>query len=413
MFLKENCYLVNGYRNAAIYDLNNCKVYSINSEGKDIIIKYLKNTKLIGNKKEKEYMEILKKYDLLTENIDVSNRKSMIDKPEPRLRYAWLEITGSCNLKCIHCYGQFGNLPTISDEPLTTKDWKRIIDILIENNCREIQLIGGEPMVHKDFYDILKYAHKSGMKRIDVFTNATLINEKSIQIFKQTNASIRISLYGHNQELHEKITSCRGSFKKTENALKLLKVNNIQTQIAVVIMKENEKYIQEIKKYIESLGHKYTGYDVIRPSCLLNSKEHQVTDINILKSRYNLNPEFYTSPKTFYENHFYNSCWNGKIAITYDGDIIPCIFARNDIIGNIRNANSLQDIKKLIVKKWSITKDDIEVCKDCEFRYCCHDCRPLADGIEGKSKAKYPRCCYDPYNGRWMKLKEYTKELKL
>lgn len=42
------------------------------------------------------------------------------------------------------------------------------------------------------------------MKRIDVFTNATLINEESIKIFKETNANVRISLYGSNQETHEK-----------------------------------------------------------------------------------------------------------------------------------------------------------------------------------------------------------------
>ena len=53
------------------------------------------------------------------------------------------------------------------------------------------------------------------------------------------------------------------------------------------------------------------------------------------------------------------------------------------------------------------------VCKDCEFRYCCHDCRPLAEGVAGNKKAKYPRCCYNPYDGEWMDIKECTKEVKI
>lgn len=101
---------------------------------------------------------------------------------------------------------------------------------------------------------------------------------------------------------------------------------------------------------------------------------------------------------------------NGKIAITSCGDVLPCIFSRNDIVGNIK-ADNEDYLKNEIIKKWSITKDNIEVCKDCEYRYCCHDCRPLAIGIYGNMFSKYPRCCYNPYTGIWEEISECTKEL--
>lgn len=413
MYLRNNCYLVNGYHNSAIYDLNNRKVYSVNKSGRNLLEKYLKHDKIVEDKDDKEFIALLTKYGLITENKDESDNTDNINKVEPQLKYAWLEITGKCNLKCVHCYGQFGANHVKNKDYLSTEEWKTIIDTLIKNNCREIQLIGGEPMVHKDFYEILKYAYKKGMKRIDVFTNATLINEESIKIFKETNANVRISLYGSNQETHEKITKTKGSFNKTERALKLLRDNNIKTNIAVVIMKENENNISEIREYINLLGLEYSGYDVIRPSCVMNNQEHMVTNYDTIKSRYNVAPEFYTCEESFYSNHFYNSCWNGKIAITANGDIIPCIFARNDIIGNVKDVSSLEKLKKNIIKKWSITKEEVMVCKDCEFRYCCHDCRPLAEGVAGNKKAKYPRCCYNPYDGEWMDIKECTKEVKI
>lgn len=412
MILNEKCYLVKGYKNAAIYDLNECKVYSLNEYGKIAVEKALNNTKNVSIL-EKEYILKLKEMNLLKDGKDKKKDKDIdtIKIPKPKVNYAWLELTGACNLRCIHCYGQFGYPVIDKNEMLTLNEWKSIIDKLISYNCREIQLIGGEPMIHKDFYEILYYAYKKGMERIDIFTNATLIDEKSIKFFKKTNAKVRVSVYGHNAEIHDRITKQKGSFEKTKKALELLKENNIETRIAVVIMKENEKYIPEIRNYINELGHRYTGYDVIRPSCISDAQQHLISNYNILKQRYNTEPRFWINENQFNENHFYNSCWNGKIAITAKGDIIPCIFARDEIVGNIR-LDTIKSISENIIKKWSITKDNIEVCKDCEYRYCCHDCRPIAKGIEGSIYAKYPRCCYDPYNGKWLKLENYTKEIK-
>lgn len=408
LYLQNNVYFVKGHKNAAIYDTNNNKVYAVDEYGKQIIDNMISG-KEIHLEIEKSYLQKLKELDLLTEiKSDLSKE---IKIPDSKLIYAWLEITEACNLKCIHCYGKFGQPKINNKKILKTNEWKKIIDKLIKMDCKSIQLIGGEPMIHKDFYEILEYAYTQGIKKIDVFTNGTLINEKSIDIFKRTNANVRVSVYGHNAEIHDKITKIRGSFENNQKALKLLKENNIPTRIAVVVMKENEEYVEEIKRYITELGHIYNGYDVIRQSCATDNKEHSVTNIKLLNSRYNTKAEFWTNHKSFIENHFYNSCWNGKIAITSNGEILPCIFARDEVIGNIRE-NTDEQLKEKIVQMWKKTKDDVEVCKDCEFRYCCHDCRPLAKAINGKITSKYPRCCYNPYEGIWEKIENCTKEIK-
>jgi hypothetical protein len=49
---------------------------------------------------------------------------------------------------------------------------------------------------------------------------------------------------------------------------------------------------------------------------------------------------------------------------------------------------------------WSINKDQITVCKDCEFRYVCTDCRAyLLDA--GDLYSKPSKCTYDPYTAEW------------
>ena len=407
MNLNSNVYFVKGFKNAAVYDLNTRQVYAINEVGKKILEKYLKNDETSMNEDEKEFIDKLVALNILTQN---KKDKINLVKPNTHLIYTWLELTDRCNMNCVHCYGEFGKPSTSKNEMLSTTEWKQIIDELIQLGCLDIQLIGGEPTVHKDFFDILKYAHDKGMKRIDVFTNATLINENNISVFKENNCNVRVSVYGHNSEIHDKITKYKGSFEKTKNALCLLKKHNIPTKIAVVIMKENEKYVEDIKKFIHSIGHEYTGYDVIRPSCANTISSHTISDVEVLRSRYNVKPIFRTSKEEFFSNYYFNSCWNGKLAITAKGDVIPCIFARDEVVGNVRK-NSIDEIKKGIIEKWSITKDKIDVCKDCEFRYCCHDCRPISKGINGDVLSKYPRCCYDPYAGVWRNIEDITREV--
>ena len=49
---------------------------------------------------------------------------------------------------------------------------------------------------------------------------------------------------------------------------------------------------------------------------------------------------------------------------------------------------------------WNLTAEKTEVCSECEFRFACKDCRPLAEASSG-FYAKNPRCTYDVYSGEW------------
>jgi len=51
--------------------------------------------------------------------------------------------------------------------------------------------------------------------------------------------------------------------------------------------------------------------------------------------------------------------------------------------GNIQDTTLEEALNKEGFKKyWDITKDQIEVCKDCEFRYICTDCRAYVEKPE-------------------------------
>ena len=77
-----------------------------------------------------------------------------------------------------------------------------------------------------------------------------------------------------------------------------------------------------------------------------------------------------------------------------------------DSYGNIRDSSLLEAIQSPGFKeKWGISKDHISVCRDCEFRYACSDCRAYLENPED-AFSKPLKCGYDPYSGKWNEWSE-------
>lgn len=113
----------------------------------------------------------------------------------------------------------------------------------------------------------------------------------------------------------------------------------------------------------------------------------------------NLNRNFYL------EAQQHNSCLHKKIAIDVEGNIKNCPSMLQSF-GNIRDITLENALNHTEFKKyWNLAKDSIEVCKDCEFRYICTDCRAYTERTnvnnEGLDTSKPLKCGYNPYTGEW------------
>lgn len=103
---------------------------------------------------------------------------------------------------------------------------------------------------------------------------------------------------------------------------------------------------------------------------------------------------------SFTESHHHNSCLNRKIAIDVEGNIKNCP-SMSQSFGNIRDTTLQQALDHPDFKKyWNVTKDQIEVCKDCEFRYICTDCRAYIENPDDMY-SKPLKCGYNPYTCEW------------
>ena len=114
-----------------------------------------------------------------------------------------------------------------------------------------------------------------------------------------------------------------------------------------------------------------------------------------------ISPYYFTVGIEFFgKSVSHNNCLHKKVGIDRAGNIKNCP-AMNRNFGNV-NVDRLEDIVRLSEFKstWSLNKDSISVCKDCEFRYICSDCRVnVDDDRDERSKPLY--CSYDPYTATW------------
>lgn len=113
----------------------------------------------------------------------------------------------------------------------------------------------------------------------------------------------------------------------------------------------------------------------------------------------------------FTESQHHNTCLNRKISIDTEGNIKNCP-SMAESFGNIKDTTLKEAIEKPGFKKyWNITKDEIAICKDCEFRHICTDCRAYLENPEDVY-SKPLKCGYNPYTCEWEEWSTHPLKLK-
>lgn len=119
------------------------------------------------------------------------------------------------------------------------------------------------------------------------------------------------------------------------------------------------------------------------------------------KSEINNISDFNVNLELFMESKLYNNFFYKRLFIDKTGEVHR--FENDDIkFGNV----STVSLKNIISSKnfkefWNITKDSIEICNCCEYRYMCVDNRkPISKGLSGLWKLE-DSCNYNPLTAKW------------
>jgi uncharacterized radical SAM superfamily Fe-S cluster-containing enzyme len=150
-----------------------------------------------------------------------------------------VEVTDRCNLTCPTCYA--GSSPT-HGRHRTLQEVKQMLDAVVANEREPdvVQISGGEPTIHPQFFEILDYAKSLPIKHV-------MVNTNGIEIAKDFAFAKRLASYQPAFEIYlqfdsfknEVLRSMRGAdlFSIREKAIEHLNELNLSTTLVVTLQK--------------------------------------------------------------------------------------------------------------------------------------------------------------------------------
>jgi len=331
------------------------------------------------------------------------------------------DITYACNLKCEHCLAAARNkLPN----ELTLLEVKNVIDQLSEMKVFNICFLGGEPLMRKDFIEILEYATKSKIG-ISFSTNGILINNQMIKALEKTDVfKAQVSLDGL-EKTHNKIRGVNFSFQAVIQAIKKLTESGIRVEVSTTVNKLNLLELDDLIQLSISLGAKSfkaipfmpvgRGNNAKYLSLSPEEMKNYVTKIHYLKKKYGKQIFIHTEetyswlldkppePSIFdsYTKNLNCAAGTSQVVISSDGLVFPCPFLHNFIAGNLRNESFRQiwEESEILLKFREIKREDLKgKCRECKYipLRCKGGCRAAAYAHTGDFYAEDPLCWYKP-----------------
>ena len=398
--LNENVYFVEGAAKGCIYDFNSAKLYSLN-RALTKQIAYVNQGKISEDFADAELKKIFQNFIdlkiLKLSKLPVTKQIEEIKIDDLNCKFAWIEVTNKCNLRCRHCYNE-SNVEC--ENKMSLEDYKTVIDKIINLGVKRIQLIGGEPFIDKKILKSMLDYSIGKFNFIEIFTNGTLITKDWFKFLAENKIKIALSVYSYNAAEHDKVTNVAGSWKRTNETIAALKKHKIEYRVCTILMKDIS--LGERTGDLYKINDKK---DVVRMSGRANFSlltDDLIKKILITKKTFQkpLNKNFC---KLLVSGH---NCFRNKIYISSDLKVFPCVMERRlfhctvneDIEINLQNS-----IQRL-------NKDKIKICNQCEYRYACFDCRPNSLSEDIFAKTWY--CTYNPQLGEWENADEFIANLR-
>jgi MoaA/NifB/PqqE/SkfB family radical SAM enzyme len=227
---------------------------------------------------------------------------------EPRLRL-WLEVTGRCNLRCVHCYSASG--PEGDHGTMSGADWRKVIEEAAILGPERVQFIGGEPTLYPALASLVRHALDCGLG-VEVYSNlARPLPPELWELFALPGVRLATSYYTADAPAHELVTAGpAGSHRRTRaNIVEALR-RGIPLRVGVVQVTEDQD-VEAAVADLRELGVAEVSFDRLRQ--VGRGVRDQEPGVEQLCGR----------------------CADGVLTVTPNGDVLPCVFAHWLVLGNV------------------------------------------------------------------------------
>lgn len=333
-------------------------------------------------------------YQFTDEEVSENTQDFFLEEVQgrPLISSLQFELSSRCNERCIHCYIPNDKKNHGFDMP--TAKVKSILDEFAAMGGVHVTLSGGEAFLHKDIIEIARYCREKDLK-ISILSNLISLKDDQIKALKEVNLSlIQVSLYSMDPEIHDFITTVKGSFEKTKASIEKLVAADIPIQISCPIMKANRIGYDKVLDYAHKLKVKaQTDYIMMARSDLdtenlanrlsLEETEELLRDIIEHDIRYRedtlqqlpITDEIKFNLERFMKQPVcgvgYDNC-----CITANGDVYPCAGWQDYVLGNVykQTLKEIWEESERIKELRKITQASFPQCLECEARDYCARC---------------------------------------
>ena len=244
----------------------------------------------------------------------LSDERAMRLGKGPLVR-AELLITDKCNFKCPYCRG----CKEEDKGTIKTADWKRILQLWVNEGLENVRFSGGEPTTHPELLDMVAFCKENNVKRIAVSTNGAMPLFIYTELLRAGVNDFSISLDACCAADGDKMAGgVKGAWEKVVANIKALSALTYVT-VGIVLTEENEANIREILDYA--------------------SKELGVSDIRVISSAQYNKMRLPVTLEGVYQKH-------------------PILFYR---LANLFEGRNVRGLTKKDTPNCHLVKDDIAV----------------------------------------------------
>ncbi len=327
----------------------------------------------------------------------------------------------ACNLRCGHCGSKCEN--ALADE-LNTEEALAVLDSLGNLNAKRVVFSGGEALLRKDIFTLIKECRKRGVSPY-LISNGWNIDAETARKLKESRiVSVSISVDG-TEEIHNKIRR-KGSYERIMSAFDYLADVGIIYDVITTVNKKNIDCLYELAKALEAKNVCYWQIQLMIP--MGNAAEDKDLQLDFsdvqklidicddisknsnIKITFGDNVGYYDKKitavftRTYGERRgIWHSCTAGisTVGIKHNGDVVGCMSIRNDEFaeGNVRE-RKLEDIwnsDKAFL--WRRQFDDSKLqgfCGKCRYReYCKGGCSCMRYFTGGDIYSENNYCSYN------------------
>jgi MoaA/NifB/PqqE/SkfB family radical SAM enzyme len=222
-----------------------------------------------------------------------------------------LEITGKCQLKCVHCYAN--SSPAGTHGSMTASNWERLIDDAAGMGVRTVQFIGGEPTLYPDLPRLVWHGVAAGL-HVEVFTNLVHVTPAQWAVFSLPGVSLATSYYADTAAGHEAVTRRRGSHARTRANITEAVHRGIPVRAGIIDLSGGQR-VEAARASLASLGVRSIGADRSRAVGRASAGGLTVRELCGRCGR---------------------GRGRGRAAISPDGEVWPCVIGRFLTAGNVK-----------------------------------------------------------------------------